>query len=165
MRTIVAAPASAIDLSNLGRLFDLAGDGPDVIAEPIEGVRDRYTVAPVVEGAVHVGLTVGPTLAQDVVRMERHPGTAEALLTINDPVVLLVSGDPGAQPAADQVLAVLVRPGECLALLPGIWHSAAMGLRGASRYFWLAGVSDSPESPWEDILGGPVRVTLPEADA
>lgn len=161
MRTLVPSPPNSAAMAPFGRIFDLDGDGPDVVAEPIEGVRDRYTVEPVVTGAVHVGMTSASVLPRTVARMERHPTTREGLLCIDEPVVVLLSADPAPQPAADSIRAVLVRPGECLSLGHGVWHSEAFGLEGPSRYYWLAGVSDSPESPWAEILGGPVHVTAP----
>ncbi len=164
MRSLVPAPPDAAAMAPFGRIFDLAGDGPDVVAEPIEGVRDRYTVEPVVIGAVHVGMTSGPALPRDVARMERHPTTREGLLCLGKPVALLLSADPATRPDVDSVRAVLVRPGECLSLDPGIWHSEAMGIGGPSHYYWLAGVSASPESPWAEILGGPVQVGAPAAE-
>ena len=159
MRTSSRAVRAAVDLTPFGRLFDLDGNGPDVIAEPIEGVRDRYTVEPVVTGAVHVGMTSGRA-APDVARMERHPTTREALLASTSRSSCCPPPIPHPS-RRRQLPRVLVRPGECLSLNPGVWHSAAMGLDGPSRYYWLAGVSDSPESPWGEILGGPVQVTVP----
>ena len=89
-------------MAPFGRIFDLDGDGPDVVAEPIEGVRDRYTVEPVVTGAVHVGMTSASVLPRTVARMERHPTTREGLLCIDEPVVVLLSADPGTAAGGGQ---------------------------------------------------------------
>ena len=163
MRTLAALTADAIDLSPFGRVFDLGRDGADVVMEPVDDVVDRFTRDAVVDGAVHVGLTLGPALPFEVARMERHPDTREGLLCIDGGVAVLLSADPGARPAAASTRAVLVMPGQCLSLNPGVWHSVGLGLHGPSRYYWLAGVSSSPASPWADIPDGPVRVTGPEA--
>ena len=163
MRTLAAIATDALDFSAYGRVFDLDADGPDVVAEPIADALDRYTAEPVVSGQVHVGLTTGPGLPFDVVRMERHPHTREGLISLGDPIALLLSNDPGDRPTAESIRAVLVRAGQCVSLDPNVWHSVCLGTRGPSRYCWLAGVSTSPESPWAEILDGPVRVTLPDA--
>ena len=162
MRTLAAVATDALDFTAYGRVFDLDADGPDVVAEPVADVVDRYTREPVVTGQVHLGLTTGPALPFEVFRMERHPGTQEALICLDGPVALLLSADPGARPAAASTRAFLVRPGQCVSLHANIWHSVGMGADGPSRYCWLAGVSGSPESPWAEMLDGPVRVTLPD---
>ena len=162
MRTLAAVATDALDFAAFGRVFDLDADGPDVVAEPVADVVDRYTREPVVTGPVHLGLTTGPALPFDVARMERHPHTREGLLSLGDPVVVLLSTDAGDRPAAESIRAFLVRAGQCVSLHPNVWHSLCLGTRGPSRYCWLAGVSTSPESPWAEILDGPVRVTLPE---
>jgi ureidoglycolate hydrolase len=159
---VAALTTEAIDISPFGRVFDLGSDGTDVVMEPVDDVVDRYTRDPVVTGAVHVGLTLGPALPFEVAQMERHPGTREGLLCIDDAVVVLLSADPGTRPSAASTSAVLVRPGQCLSLDPNVWHSMGLGLHGPSRFYWLAGVSESPESPWAQLIDGPVRVTGPE---
>jgi ureidoglycolate lyase len=164
MNPIAIVEADATACRPFGRLVDLAGDGPDVVAEPLEGVRDRFTREPVVTGAVHAGMTVGPTLPQAVSRMERHPTTNEVLLCLDDPIVVLVSADPAGRPAAGTVRALRLRAGQCLSLDPGVWHSVGFGLGGPSSYYWLATVS-STETPWAEILGGPLLVAAPEEDA
>jgi hypothetical protein len=163
MRPVAVVEADAPTCRPFGRLFDLAGDGPDVVAEPLEGVRDRFTQEPVVDGAVHAGMTVGPALPQAVSSMERHPTTNEVLLCIGDPVVVLVSADPADRPAASSVRALRLRTGQCLTLDPGVWHSVGLGLVGPSRYYWLATVS-STETPRAEILDGPLLVARPEED-
>lgn len=161
MRTVAAVETDVVDLSALARVFDLGGDGQDVVIEPVDDVIDRYTRDAVVTGQVHVGLSIGPALPFEVGRMERHPGTHEALLCLDDAIVLLLSADPGSRPAAASTQALLVRPGQCVSLHPNVWHSVGIGLNGPSRYYWLAGISDAPGSPWAEVLDGPVRVTAP----
>lgn len=163
MRTLAALPADALDFAAYGRVYDLDADSADVVVEPVADVVDRYTGEPVVTGAVHVGMTRGPELPFEVAQMERHPGTREGLLCIDDEIVLLLSADPGNRPTASSTCAVLIRPGQCVSLHSNVWHSVCLGMRGPSHYYWLAGVSGSPESPWAEILDGPVRVTAPES--
>ncbi len=162
MRTLAAIPIDPLDFSAFGRVFHLDVDGPDAVAEDVADVVDRYTREPVVTGEVHLGLTTGPALPFAVSRMERHPHTQEALICLDGPVALLLSDDPGTRPTAASTRAFLVRPGQCISLHANIWHSVGMGAHGPSRYCWLAGVSGSPESPWAEMLDGPVRVALPD---
>ncbi len=161
MRTLAALPVDAVDFTPYGRVYDLGKDGGDVVVEPIPDVVDRFTGEPVVTGPAHVGLTIGPALPFTVTRMERHLHTREAVLCLDEAIVLMLSADPGTSPTAASTCAVLVCPGQCVSLRPGIWHSVGLGVRGPSRYYWLAGVSDLPESPWAEILDGPVQVAGP----
>lgn len=39
MRTVAAVDSDALDLTGLGRVFDLGADGPDVVIEPLEDVE------------------------------------------------------------------------------------------------------------------------------
>lgn len=161
MRTLTALPVDSVAFAAYGRVYDLGRDGADVVVEPVLDVVDRFTVEPVVTGPVHVGLTSGPALPFTVTRMERHLHTSEAVLCLDEAIVLMLSDDPGMSPSAASTCAVMVRPGQCVSLRPGIWHSVGLGVRGPSRYYWLAGVSDSAESPWAEIPDGPVQVLGP----
>ena len=166
MRTLRAVPVEDVDLTPYGRLFDLAdGTAPRVVVEASADWQDRYTAEPVVTGPVHLGMTTGPALAVGVTRMERHPHTHEALACLAAPVVLPLSADPGERPAADTVVAVVLRPGQCVSLHPGVWHSACLGIDGPAAYYWLAGVSDSAPSPWADVVDGPLRIEAPAGHA
>lgn len=158
MRTVDAAPAHTMDLTGVGRLFDLATSSPDVIRERDDRWAGGYTVCPVVDGPAHVGLTQGPAASEPVVCMERHTYTTEALLPAAEPIVVPVSADPGRAPTASSVRALIVRPGQCLALARGVWHAPAMGLDAASHYYWLAQVDPDTESVWSQIEDGPVWI-------
>lgn len=166
MRTIQAIPAGAVDLSGIGRLFDLStGTDRRVVSTTGTDWWDNYTAEPVVSGPTHVGLTTGPQAHEQVIRMERHLHTREALLPLTEPVVLPVSRPNGSAPQADHVQALIVAPGQCLMLEAGVWHAPAMGIDAACAYFWLAGVNEAIEPDWEDIRGGPLSIrVLEQAD-
>lgn len=163
MRTIHAKPAGAVDLTRIGRLFDLStGTDRRVVSTTGTDWWDNYTAEPVVTGPTHVGFTTGPQSSERVTRMERHLHTREALLPLTEPVVLAVSPPNGATPHADHIEALIVAPGQCLMLETGVWHAPAMGIDAACAYFWLAGVDEAIEPDWRDIEGGPLSIRVDE---
>lgn len=154
MRSVEAVRADEVDLRAYGRLFDLAGgDAPDVLLTETSDWHDRYTGEPVVTGSVHLGLTAGPAIHADVRLMEQHPHTAETIAPTSATIVVPVA----VEPHADSVQALLLDPGQCLALRAGVFHAPAMGLEGPSLYYWLAGV-DEDLDPWCEIVNGPLRI-------
>lgn len=160
MTIVEAVAATEIDFGAYGVLVDLSAGGPDVVPERGDGWTDAYSAQPMVEGAIHVGLTVGPSTTAAVRRMERHPHTREVLAGIGRPVVLPLSDDRGDRPRADRVVAVVLSPGQCVSLSPGIWHAPGMGVDEPSAYYWLAGVDHGAGSSWADIEDGPVTVRV-----
>jgi ureidoglycolate hydrolase len=157
MRTLVTQRADALDLREYGRLHDLlTGSAPDVVATEGTGWHDRYTGEPVVFAAAHLGMTVGPAIATDVWCMEQHPHTSETIVAQQSPIVVPVALEPRAQ----AVQALLVGPGQCLTLRPGVYHGPGMGVDGPSRYYWIAGVDPDAGDSWCDILDGPVRIRM-----
>jgi ureidoglycolate lyase len=162
LRTIQAVTVEEIDFSRYGLLFDLvSGAAPDVVAERSTDWQDRYTARPVVTGSARLGMTIGPTITTDITRLERHPHTREAVACICEPIVLPLAVDAGDRPSADSVIAVELRPGQCVSLHPGVWHGAGMGADEPTAYYWLAEVTEQDSSPWADILGGPIRIRGP----
>jgi hypothetical protein len=157
VKTIEAVRADAVDLTTYGRLYDLAGGGePDVVFTQAADWRDRYTGDPVVTGAAHLGMTAGPAVTSEVRLMEQHRHTTEAIAPIAAPIVVPV----GAQPHARAVQALLLRPGQCLMLHPGVYHAPAMGLDGPSLYYWLAAVDQTITDAWHEIVDGPLWIRV-----
>jgi ureidoglycolate lyase len=157
MRTLTAVRADAVDLTPYGRLYDLAGGGePDVVFTEADQWQDRYTGDAVVSGAAHLGMTAGPDVAGEVRLMEHHPDTSEAIAPIAATIVVPIA----TQPAADDVRALLLEPGQCLVLRPGVYHAPAMGLGGPSLYYWLAELDNANTDVWSEIADGPVLITV-----
>lgn len=157
MRTLVAQRADAVNIDEYGRLHDLlAGTAPDVVETDGTSWHDRYTSEPVVRAAAHLGMTVGPAITTEVWRLEQHPHTSEAIVAQQSPLVVPVALEPRAQ----AVKALVVGPGQCLTLLPGVYHAAGMGVDGPSRYYWIAGVDPQAGDSWCDIVDGPVRIVM-----
>ena len=67
------------------------------------------------------------------------------------------------RPAAADVRAFLLEPGEVIVLNRGIWHTACYGVGTATPYYWLATADDSIVDEWVEPYGGSVRVATPGA--
>ena len=61
-------------------------------------------------------------------------------------------------PRAEDVIPVIVRPGQVAVLHRRTWHSAAHGIGEEAYYHYLALVYKNEPTTWSDIQGGPVRV-------
>ena len=166
MRHIVAIPATPENFAPFGRVISMTG-ADDSGLQQTQGPNwiDRYTLQPLVEVTPSLGRTVGPDISNPVVAMERHSAAEEVILPAADPIVLTVAA-PNADPfaSAPDVHAFLVTPGTAVVMHPGTWHAACAGIAGPTPYYWLATCVGAETAPWTDIVGGPVLVTLKEAE-
>ena len=151
--TLEAVRADTMDLTPYGRLHDLRTDG---VFTRAQDWQDRYTAEPVVGGPTHLGMTAGPALSVEVHLMEQHPHTREAIAPMTAPIVVPVA----VEPRAHAVVALLLEPGQCLVLHPGIYHAPAMGLDGPSLYYWLAEVDYTVTDSWSEIVEGPLLIEV-----
>jgi len=158
-----AVPPGQIDLTPYGRAVDLTSDGPDVIATSGPDFTDRYTRDILIDVPGHLGRTVGPGLPADVRRMERHRHTSEAVFCADGPVILPVAAPSAGQPRTGDVRALLIAPGGCIVLDPGVWHAPCIGVDGPAAYYWLAAVDEMQATDWAELDDGPVRIELDES--
>lgn len=158
-----AVPSGEADLSRCGRYVDLSSDGPGVTTTKGPDFDDRCTQDVLIDAPGHLGLTFGPCLPVDVHRMERHQHTAEAVFCLDRPVILPIADPTGAQPRTSDVQALLIAPGECVVLNPGVWHAPCIGIDGPSAYYWLAAVDNEQPATWTALDNGPVAIDLSEA--
>lgn len=154
-----ALPLTAEAFAPFGRVFDLTGaPGEGVRPMSGEGWTDSYTLAPLIDGPGHLGMTRGPAAPWDCRLMERHPRTEEALFCAGAPIVLAVApGGAAPAPLAGTLRAFVIRPGQVAVMERGVWHDACRGLDGPTPYHWMATCGLGPD-PWVEVAGGPVRV-------
>jgi ureidoglycolate lyase len=158
-RLVQARPLTAAGFAAYGRVFDLTGaDTPGVRRMSGEGWSDGFTLAPLIDGQGHLGMTQGPAAPWFARQMERHPRTEEALFCAGTPIVLAVAlGGDLARPLADAVEAFVINPSQVAVMNRGVWHDACRGLMGPTPYYWMAICGLGPD-PWVEIDGGPVEV-------
>ncbi|MGW1256378.1 BtpA/SgcQ family protein [Streptomyces sp. NPDC002513] len=157
---IRAVPAAEIDFSPYGEITRLTGEGPSTVESSGDGWQDVMTRRPLLRAPGHLGMTLGSGAPFVTRRMERHLYTEEAILCMASPVVLPVAAPTEADaPAAEDVRAVILSPGEVAVLKPGTWHDACHGVEGPAHYYWMATSIDGVSSPWVEITGGSVAVS------
>lgn len=156
-----AVEIGAIDFSPYGIVCDMRADAPAshlVERSAGDGWRDANTTQPLIDTPGALGYTVGsgtPFVARD---MEMHLHTQEALFPTDRPIVFLVARACEGAPRAEDVIPVIVRPGQVAVLHRRTWHSAAHGIGEEAYYHYLALVYKNEPTTWSDIQGGPVRV-------
>lgn len=159
MPAIDYVPARAADLSDIGRLTVLTPQ-PTRMTDGAPPIADAYTRDPILAGEVHLGMTIALPCDTPVSHMERHSYTAEALVCAATPIVFLVAPPTPhrAAPAAADLRAVRLAPGDVLVLRPNVWHSPGLDDGAGSAYYWLADVDETVPTRWVPISGGPVHV-------
>lgn len=161
--SITPVELDALDFTPYGRIVRLHEGGPDVITSRGDGWSGVFSAEPLVDGAGSLGYTVGEPLPYEVTQMERHHHTPEALFCQAGPVALPLAAPGSSVPLADEVIAVVLRPGDLVVLDPGVWHDACHGIEKATPYYWFAVCDPAIVDPWVEIAGGPVTVNLPES--
>lgn len=154
-----AQPLTAAGFAAFGRVHDLRGRADVGIATANgDGWRESYTLAPLIDGQGHLGMTQGPSAPWDCWQMERHPRTEEALFCAGSPIVLAVApAGKAPAPQADTLQAFILQPGQVAVMSRGVWHDACRGLNGPALYHWMAICGLGPD-PWVAVQGGPVKV-------
>lgn len=124
-----------------------------------DGWKDANTAMPVIDTRASLGYTLGGGAPFTVSEMERHQHTQEALFCAGAPIIFLVA--PASElpyPAAADVKAVILRPGQVAVLHRGVWHSSAHGLYDAAQYYYLALCYKNEPTEWVTIQDGPIVV-------
>lgn len=172
MITKYAVPAEKAGFEQFGVIYDLNSDSenPDKKVKFSEGTdyKDGYTVNPVVDRPVSIGMTTSSPMPFTAEKMERHLHTWETLMCISEPIVFLAAPATSGSlseddcPEAEDTVAVLLKPGQVAVLNRGVWHSPAHGLNKESAYYWMAEAYDDEPTVWREILYGPVQVIMEE---
>lgn len=149
-----------------GRVHDLGGRDGDPGATLVQtdgpGWSDRYTATPLISTNGSLGLTRAGAAPFEVVRMERHPNTEEALFCLDGDMILVTApAGPAERPAASDLRAFRVPVGQAVVLHPGTWHDACRGVDGPVAYYWVATVGTGTD--WRDLDPHPVTVSLDRA--
>lgn len=163
-----AVPVENAQFERFGAIYNLRGDAesPDknVIFSEGTDYKDGYTMNPVVDRPVSLGMTVSSPMPFTAEKMERHLHTWETLMCISEPIVFLVAPETDGSaadndfPKAEDSVAVMLKPGQVAVLNRGVWHSPAHGLERESAYYWMAEAYDDEPTVWKEILHGPVQV-------
>ncbi|MDR2008852.1 MAG: ureidoglycolate lyase [Bacteroidales bacterium] len=153
---------SSIDFSDYGIFYDMlnpSANNPNINFSAGEGWEDSNTIFPVVDTLTNIGFTTGTGCPFTTTMMERHAHTQEALFCAESPIVFLVAkANDLPEPDANDVLAVLLKPGQLAVLHRNTWHSSAHGLEKKCLYYWLALCYKNEPTEWKDIKNGPVYV-------
>ena len=95
MITKYAVPAEKAGFEQFGVIYDLNSDSenPDKKVKFSEGTdyKDGYTVNPVVDRPVSIGMTTSSPMPFTAEKMERHLHTWETLMCISEPIVFLAA--------------------------------------------------------------------------
>ncbi|MHA6669922.1 ureidoglycolate lyase [Homoserinimonas sp. A447] len=161
--TVHASLVTANDFAPFGRVLvmDAREDTDDIIVTRGDGWVDHRTRLPLIASTGSLGMTIGEPAPFVVRAMERHENTEEALFPTSEAIVLAVAPpDQASAPDSSKVRAFILPPGRAVVLSAGTWHDACHGVSGAVPYYWFASCIDSGTTPWTEVAGGPVTVTL-----
>lgn len=147
-QTLIAAPATAADFARFGDYLNLRTGGDGVLTTTGTMWTDRRSLSAVLDTPGHLGFTLGSATPFAVTGMERHEHTREVLLCAAEPVVVAVADTAGDEPAAADVRAFVLQPGDVVVLAEGIWHTACHGVGKPSHYYWLATADDTIADEW-----------------
>lgn len=163
--SLIPAPATAGALEPFGRHLSLRSGvvSTDVVSTEGDGWSDRRSLNAIIDTPGSLGHTIGAATPFRVSGMERHPHTEEALFCAGAPVVVAVADTAADRPAAADVRAFLLEPGDVIVLNRGIWHTACYGVGTPTPYYWLATADDSIVDEWVEPHGGSVHVETPGA--
>jgi ureidoglycolate lyase len=157
---ITAVAASEVDFTRFGEIILLGKEGSGTLESHGDGWRDVCTEQPLLRAPAQLGMTTGSAAPFATRALERHLYTEEAIMPMAAPVILPLAAPTAAEaPAAVDIVAVILEPGQVAVLHPGTWHDACHGIDGPVRYYWMATPIAGEESDWVEVAGGPVRVS------
>ena len=71
--------------------------------------------------------------------MERHLSTEEILFAGDKPIVLSVAdSDPKGVPRTEDIVSLIMEPGDLVVMNRGIWHDACHAVYNDARYYFLS---------------------------
>jgi len=153
---------TSIDFSEYGIFYDMLDTNklnPNINRSSGDGWKDSNTVIPIIDTHANIGFTIGTSCPFTATMMERHAHTQEALFCSDSPIVFLVSKATNLnEPLAEDVLPVILMPGQIAVLHRNTWHSSAHGLKKSCLYYYLALCYKNEPTEWKDIKNGPIRV-------
>ena len=137
---IYPQPITSTNFAPFGRIFDLREGADHIYVYQTATFTDRMLeLEPFGDSKVHLGMTLGSPTPCPVKAMEIHPTSEEAILCLQDPIVLCVAPWDGCpQPEAQNVQAFLLRCGQVAVMNRNVWHDACHGIANSTHYYWLA---------------------------
>lgn len=159
MKSVKPVSIKDFDFTPYGRYWNLRTER-GVKTEKYEAYM---TIDPPVERPLRFGMTTcenGDTFVVD--SMERHLSTEEVLFAGDKPIILSLAGsDPAGNPKAEDVVNLLMEPGDLVVIKRGIWHDACHAVEGSAMYYFLSYSSSDPsEITWLPVSPAPVTVQL-----
>lgn len=150
---IHAVDIREFDFGDYGIHYNMLSDRERVMHSSTVSYEDHMTCQPLLDTPGHLGYTVGQRAPYTVHSMEKHEHTMEAVFCAADPIVLCVAASRGGMPPrAEDVRAVILRPGDVAVLKRGIWHDACHGLGRQAAYYYLASRGEKP-AVWVEVEG------------
>lgn len=150
---IRAVEIREFDFADYGIHYNMLRDRENVIHSRGVSYEDYMTCLPLLDTPGHLGYTVGQRTPYTLHSMEKHEHTMEAVFCEAAPIVLCVAASCGDMPPrAEDVRAVILRPGDVAVLKRGIWHDACHGLGRQTAYYYLASKGKTP-AVWVEVEG------------
>ena len=142
--TLIAEPVSPDTFAPFGKLYNLRFDadclpcakspcdkknldsGHGVVRSKGTDYTDGYTKRPLIDRPGNLGMTQTEAVPHDIIQMERHLHSEEAMMCAGWPVAFIVA-PAGDVPAGLHAKAFILSPGQVVVLYKGTWHSPATG--------------------------------------
>lgn len=157
---IKAVSISEIDFSPYGVYYDMKNNPEIVLHSKGEGWEDHMTKTPILDTPAHLGYTLGEKAPYEIKKMEKHSHTKEAMFCASEPVVVaLAKNGNGRAPKAENIVAVILHPGDMIVINRNVWHDACHGINKQSYYYYIATAGKQP-AEWIDIEGERVIVEV-----
>lgn len=150
---IRAVPIREFDFGDYGIHYHMTKDGERVMHSRTASYEDHMSCRPLIDTPAHLGYTVGARAPYVMHSMEKHEHTMEAVFCAAAPIVLCVAASRADMPPrAEDVRAVILKPGDVAVLKRGIWHDACHGLGRQTAYYYLASRGETP-AEWVEVEG------------
>lgn len=149
-------------LEKYGTLYNMTQNGGDthnVSFSAGDGWSGADTTRPLIDTIGAFGYTNGSGTPFVCREMERHLHTEEAQIPLQEPICFCMALSGTEEPAQEDVIPVILRPGYIFVLHRGTWHSASHGIGRDSHYYWMAWVYRNEPTVWRTLKGGPIVVT------
>lgn len=150
--------ADKADLSQLGYVIHL-----DQAAKRTDSWESTVSAKNIMDGACKIGLVRSEKLPIVIDKMERHMMTKEVMIAAEESIVVAVapsiSDDVSESPLIQNIICVLLKPGDVFVINNGVWHSACYGIDKKAMYYFLFEDSEEPLI-WKEIEGGVCEIRV-----
>ncbi len=159
MRRIGIAPAGTPDtLGDFARIVAVTPGGGDVVNH---GFARRHVFGGldhVADAGLRLCLAIFETspreIPLDIVIMERHARSAQAIVSLRDGWIVLVAPDASGRPVMEEARAVALGPGEGVIYARGTWHHPIIAPGGPGLFLVQSWKDDTPADMDEVAVEG-----------